>query len=241
MGARSAAQAEGVCAAARLGADRGGRRARRSRRRGPRPRRAAVVAQRVTRHVFFEGAAARVGGGAGLDVAGDRRTEARGPADQHGDRDPPRARPGNGRQSQGAGVRRGCRAQGRGPCGDAGPAGQVRPRPRVRHLAQRGGDRRARGGDGAGRTDAGARNPVPQICRAGDRADQRLRDDALAHRQPLRRADGAARSGRLLQMRRPVAQPDQRGAIRPQSRLAGGGAEQCRGCGRAFAGRFART
>ena len=41
-------------------------------------------------------------------------------------------------------------------------------RPRRRH-----GDRRA---------DAGAGDPVPQICRAGDRADQRLRDDALAHR-----------------------------------------------------------
>ena len=49
-------------------------------------------------------------------------------------------------------------------------------------IAQRGRHRRPRGRHGAGRADAGARNPVPQICRAGDRADQRLRDDALAHR-----------------------------------------------------------
>ncbi len=34
--------------------------------------------------------------------------------------------------------------------------------------------------------DAGSGNPVPQICRAGDRTDQRLRHDALAHQQPLR-------------------------------------------------------
>ena len=105
----------------------------------------------------------------------------------------------------------------------------------VRHQPQRGRDRRPRGGHGARWPDAGARNPVPQICRAGDRADQRLRDDALAHPQPLRRADGAARAGRLLQVRRPVAQPDQRGAVRPQSRLEGRGAVQCRGCGRAAA------
>ena len=41
--------------------------------------------------------------------------------------------------------------------------------------------------------------------------------------------------GRLLQVRRSLAQPDQRGAVRPQSRLAGGGAVQCRGRGRAAA------
>ena len=97
------------------------------------------------------------------------------------------------------------------------------------------GHHRPRGRHGARRADAGARNPVPQICRAGARADQRLRDDALAHQQPLRRADGAAHAGRLLQMRRSLAQPDQRGAVRPQSGLAGGGAVQCRGCGRAAA------
>ena len=95
--------------------------------------------------------------------------------------------------------------EGRRPCGDARPAGEIRPRARVRHLAQRGRHRRPRGRHGARRADAGAGNPVPQICRAGDRADPRLRDDALAHQQPLRRADGAARAGRLLQMRRPVA------------------------------------
>ena len=95
------------------------------------------------------------------------------------------------------------------------------------------GHHRPRGRHGARRADAGARDPVPQICRARHRADQRLRDDALAHPQPLRRADGAADPRRLLQVRRPLAQPDQRGAVRPQSGLAGGGAVQRRGCGRA--------
>ncbi len=56
--------------------------------------------------------------------------------------------------------------------------------------------------------DAGAGDPVPQVRRAGRRADQRLRHDALAHRQPLRRADGGAHAGRLLQVRRSLAQPD---------------------------------
>ena len=69
-------------------------------------------------------------------------------------------------------------------------------------------------GPGAGRADAGAGDPVPQICRARAGADQRLRDDALADRQPLRGADGAAHAGRLLQVRRSLAQPDQRGAVR---------------------------
>ena len=100
---------------------------------------------------------------------------------------------------------------------------------------QRGRHRRPRGRHGARRADAGAGNPVPQICRAGDRADPRLRDDALAHQQPLRRADGAARAGRLLQMRRPVAFDDQRGRVRAQSRLEGRGAVQRRGRGRAAA------
>ena len=165
----------------------------------------------------------------------DRPAAARRPADQHGHRDPPRARPGARGQSARAGVRRGCRAEGRRPCGDARPAGEVRPRAGVRHQPQRGGHRRPRGRHGARRPDARARNPVPQICRAGDRADPRLRDDALAHQQPLRRADGAARAGRLLQVRRPVAFDDQRGRVRAQSRLEGRGAVQRRGRGRAAA------
>ena len=73
--------------------------------------------------------------------------------------------------------------------------------------------------------DAGARDPVPQVRRAGDRAAQRLRHDALAHRQSLRRADGRAHAGRLLQVRRSLAQPEQRSAVRARRRLA---ASRCR-------------
>ena len=54
------------------------------------------------------------------------------------------------------------------------------------------------------------------------------------------RADGAAHPGRLLQVRRPVAQPDQRSAVRPQSGVEGGGAVERRGCGRAAAREPAR-
>ncbi len=114
-------------------------------------------------------------------TAFDRRAFRRGPADQHGHRDPPGSRTGTRSQSTGAGFRRGRRAEGRRPRGDARPSGEVRARPGVRHVAQRGGHRRPRGRHGARRTDACARNPVPQICRAGDRADPRCGHDALAH------------------------------------------------------------
>ena len=129
MGARSAAEARSALRGAgdqRLAA-RSARRSRpRSKRRAPKPKRAPVsLPEDVTRHVFFEGELQGIGGRAGLDVRDHRPARARGPADQHGHRDPPGARPGTRRQSAGAGVRRGCRAQGRGPCGDARPAGQI--------------------------------------------------------------------------------------------------------------------
>ena len=102
-----------------------------------RPRRAACRRPPTSRkHVFFEGAASEVGGGAGLSLDGTTEeaapegqrinmvTAIRRVLDQELEANP-----------QGAGVRRGCRAQGRGPCGHARAAGQVWPRPRVRHLA----------------------------------------------------------------------------------------------------------
>ena len=56
--------------------------------------------------------------------------------------------------------------------------------------------------------------PVPEIqfrkyADPADRADQRLRHDALAHREPLCRADGGAHADWLLQVRR------SRGTARP--------------------------
>ena len=72
-------------------------------------------------------------------------------------------------------------SEGRRPRGDARTSGEVRARPGVRHVAQRGGHRRPRSRHGARRTDACARDPVPQICRAGDRANPRCGYDALAH------------------------------------------------------------
>ena len=212
MGARSAAETEGACreVEGRLGrsgarggvAGRGGARRSRSARR-------LVARQGHDQRLLRRRAAAgrRAAELRLIDGTTDRPARRCRPADQHGHRDPPHARSGAGGQSARAGVRRGRRAQGRRPCGDARPAGEIRPRAGVRHLTQRGRHRRPRGRHGARRADARARNPVPQICRAGDRADPRLRDDALAHRQPLRRADGAAHARRLLQMRRPVAQP----------------------------------
>ena len=132
--------------------------------------------EKVTSNVFYEGEMQQVGGlwnsGYSLDATTDE-PRPDGSAHQHGHRNSPRSRPGARSQPARAGVRRRCRAQGRGPCGDARPAGEVRARARVRHQPQRRGHRRARRRHGARRTDAGARNPVPQICRAGDRADPR--------------------------------------------------------------------
>jgi 2-oxoisovalerate dehydrogenase E1 component len=61
--------------------------------------------------------------------------------------------------------------------------------------------------------------PVPEIqfrkyADPSVRADQRLRHDALAHGQPLCRADGGADAGRLLQVRRSLALADERSAVR---------------------------
>ena len=82
--------------------------------------------------------------------------------------------------------------------------------------------------------------PVPEIQfrKYAEPATEQINDCGTMRwrtAQPLRRADGAARARRFLQMRRPLAQPDQRGAVRPQSRVEGGGAVQCRGRGRAAA------
>ncbi|SFY30967.1 TPP-dependent pyruvate or acetoin dehydrogenase subunit alpha [Paracoccus pantotrophus] len=76
--------------------------------------------------------------------------------------------------------------------------------------------------------------PVPEIqfrklCRTGDRTAQRLRLDALADEQPVRGAYGRAYASRILQVRRSLAQPDQRGCLHPQPRLEGRFALQRRG------------
>ena len=75
------------------------------------------------------------------------------------------------------------------------------------------GHHRPRGRHGRGRAHAGAGNPVSQVRGSRRGAAQRLRHDALANRQPIRRADGGAHSRRLFQVRRPVAQPIERGAV----------------------------
>ena len=87
--------------------------------------------------------------------------------------------------------------------------------------------------------------PVPEIQfrKYAEPATEQINDCGTMRwrtAQPLRRADGAARARRLLQMRRPVAFDDQRGPVRPQSRLEGRGAVQCRGRGRAAARKPAR-
>ena len=53
----------------------------------------------------------------------------------------------------------------RRPCGDARAPGEVRSRAGVRHVAERGGNRWSGGRNGARGLDAGAGNPIPQICR----------------------------------------------------------------------------
>ena len=62
--------------------------------------------------------------------------------------------------------------------------------------------------------------PVPEIQfrKYAEPATEQINDCGTMRwrtAQPLRRADGAARARRLLQVRRPVAQPDQRSAVRP--------------------------
>ena len=55
--------------------------------------------------------------------------------------------------------------------------------------------------------------------------------------QSLRRTDGGAHARRILQVRRSLAQPVQRGAVGARRRLAGGDAVECRGRGRACCAR----
>ena len=115
--------------------------------------------------------------------------------------------------------------QGRRACRDARSAGEFRRRARVRHEPFRRGHYRPRGRHGAGGSRAGARNPVSQICRSGDGTAQRLRHDAVAHRQPLCSAHRGAHAGRFFQMRRSLAQPD---ATKFSSCMASGGGWPCR-------------
>ena len=95
---------------------------------------------------------------------------------------------------------------------------------RLRHQPVRGRHHRPRRRHGARGTAAGGGDPVPQVRRSGGRAAQRLRHDALAHAQPLRRADRGAHARGLLQVRRSLAQPDERGRLGARHRLAGRGA-----------------
>ena len=115
----------------KAGAPGGRRRARHA------PKRRRRIPTSVTRHVFYDGDRWQADSFSGRAASGpraiappgsDETAHARGRADQHGHRDPPHARPRARDQSARAGVRRGCRAQGRRPRGDAGPAGQVRRR-----------------------------------------------------------------------------------------------------------------
>ncbi len=138
------------------------------------------------------------------------------------------------------GVRRRRRAEGRRSRRDAGPAGKIRPRARVRYEPVGRGNHRARGRHGARGPCAGCGDPVPEVRRPGGGAAQRLRHDALAHSQSLRRADRRAHAGRILQVRRSVAQPDERGRVGSRRGLAGRHAVQCGRCCGAAARRDAR-
>ena len=159
-----------------------------------------------------------------------RRSRARGPADQHGHCHPPRARPGVGGQPA-------LLVFGE----DVGPKGGVhavtlglQDKFGVDRVFDTSLNEEGIIGRAAGMALAGLM-PVPKSSSANmpsrrpSRSTHR-RDHALAHRQPLLGADGAAIPA--ASSRRSVAQPDQRGAVRPQSRLEGGRAIQRRGCGR---------
>ena len=75
-----------------------------------------------------------------------------------------------------------------------------------------------------------AENPVPQVRRPGHRAAQQHRHAALAHGQPVCRADGRPDAGWLRQGRgRSVAFAVRRGALCARIRVAGGDAVQCGG------------
>ncbi len=95
-------------------------------------------------------------------------------------------------------------------------------------------------GHGGGRAHARSRDSVPQVRGSRGRAAQRLRHDALAHRQSIRRAHGRAHSRRILQVRRSLAQSIERSAVGARHRLAGGHAVERAGRGRAAAHRAAR-
>ncbi len=157
----------------------------------------------------------------GVDAAGRRRdAETGGRPHQHADRDPPHARARARDQPARAGVRRGRGAERRRACGDARAPGTLRRGSRLRHQPVGGRHHRPCGRHGPGRARAGARDPVPQVCGAGGGAAARLRHDPLAHGEPFRRADGRAHARRLLQVRRSLAQPVQRGAVPACGRLA---------------------
>ena len=239
MGARSAAEAAGVSRALAHEPSRVGRHCRGRRRRGrsrARDRRGTArlgASGRDPVRVLRSRAAATgwPARGRRSPTVGQRRAEAGGVAAEHGDGRATGARPRVDAQSPHGGLWPGCRSQGRRARRDARPAGQARRCARLRHQSLGRGHRRTRGRHGAGGPAARAGNPVPQVRGPGRRADQRLRNPAMAHAQPLCRADGASHAHRILQVRRPVAQPDQRGAVRACPRMEGGRALERRGRG----------
>ena len=130
-------------------------------------------------------------------------------------------------ESEGVGVRRGRRSQGRRSPRHRRVAETVRQLARVRHEPVRRRHHRARGGNGDLRADASCRDPVSQIRRSRRRATEQLRHDALADGESLRGADRRSHAWRIRQgRRRPVAQSERRGSLRPCVRLAGGDSVQ---------------
>ena len=145
------------------------------------------------------------------------------------------------RQPARAAVRRGYRPQGRRPRGDARACRRSSATERVfdTSLSEEGIIGRAVGMALAGLM------PVPEIQfrKYAEPATEQINDCGTMRWRTNNRFAAPmvrAHAGRLLQVRRSLAQPDQRGAVRPQSRLAGGGAVQRRGRGRPAAHGAAR-
>ena len=196
---------------------------------------------KVTDHVFFEGEMQQVGGGAGLSLDGttdepkpegqriNMVTAIRRVLDQELEANPRVLVFG-----EDVGPKGGVHAVTLGLQDKFGATGCSTPRSTRKGIV----------GRAVGMALAGLM-PVPEIQfrKYAEPATEQINDCGTMRwrtAQPLRRADGAARAGRLLQMRRPVAQPDQRGAVRPQSRLEGRGAVERRGRGRPAAREPAR-
>ena len=131
-------------------------------------------------------------------------------------------------------VRRGRRTQRRRSSRHRRAPEAVRRTARLRHESFGRRNHRTRRRHGDQRIDAGRGDSIPEVRRPGRRTVEQLRHAAVAHGEPVRRADRGADARRIRERRRrPVAQPERRGALRARVRLARGDALECRRRGRA--------